>query len=193
MISKSMPPKYQFLLSGSHYPIVLLPLFLITSYYFYQINMYVISEIYILLYIPFLLSYIYVKHWIIPSIFNFLPGLIPGLMTYQLAALANQPPSVGLWFFIVFVALGVVAGFSLRNALAGDRNAKLLGGLLVIVLIVASVGVVADSRLSPIDWVAAIYLISPFYFMTSVITQQKHSEYKGSQSSISSSRTGRLM
>jgi len=83
-----MPPKY---------PFVLLPLFLITSYYFYKINMQLISEIYILLYLFFLLSYIFARHWIIPFIFNFLPGLIPGLMTNQLAALGDQFPSEDWW------------------------------------------------------------------------------------------------
>jgi len=90
MISKRMPPRY---------PFVLLPLFLITSYYFYQINMYMISEIYILLYLFFLLSYIFARHWIIPFIFNFLPGLIPWLMTNQLAVLANQNPGVDVGEF----------------------------------------------------------------------------------------------
>jgi hypothetical protein len=180
MISKRMPPKY---------PFVLLPLFLVTSYYFYQIDMYGISAIYILLYIFFLLSYILARHWIIPFIFNFLPGLIPGLMTNQLAVLAHQPPSVDLWFFIVFVAFGIVAGVLLRNALAGDDKAKRLGVFLVFVLVIASVGIVIDSKLSPIVWVATLYLISPFYFMTSIITQLKHSDYKSSWSSLSSSNT----
>jgi len=154
--------------------------------------MYLISEIYIVLYVFFLLSYLYAKHWIIPSILNFLPGLIPGLMTNQLAVLADQPPSVDLWFFIVFAALGIVAGVLLRNALAGDYKAKRLGVFLVIVLVIASVGIIIDSNLSPIIWVATIYLISPFYFMTSIITQLKHSEYKGSRGSLSSSKTSNL-
>jgi hypothetical protein len=115
-----MPPKY---------PFVLLPLFLITSYYFYKINMQLISEIYILLYLFFLLSYIFARHWIIPLIFNFLPGLIPGLMTNQLAALADQFPSEDWWtffitFFITLAVLGIGAGFSLRYGLAGYGNAK---------------------------------------------------------------------
>jgi len=187
-----MPPKY---------PFFLLPLFLITSYYFYQINMYTMSEIYILLYLFFLLSYIFVRHWIIPFIFNFLPGLIPGLMTNQLAVLADQFPSVDWWnFFITLAVLGIGAGVSLRYGLAGYGGAKglkkgfkvflvIVGVFLVILLILASVGIVIGSGLSPIVWVTLIYLISPFYFSTSTITQLKHSEYKSSRSSLSGSNT----
>ncbi|MCQ4367113.1 MAG: hypothetical protein NO114_05595 [Sulfolobales archaeon] len=173
-----MPPKY---------PFVLLPLFLTTSYYFYQINMYTISEIYILLYLFFLLSYIFARHWIIPSIFNFLPGLIPGLMTNQLAVLADQSPIVDSWIFIILAVLGIVAGVSLRYGLVGYDGAEGFGVLLSIGLIITSVIIIAGNRLSPIVWVNAIYLISPFYFMTSMITQLKHSEYKSSWSSLSSS------
>ncbi len=180
MISKRMPPKY---------PIILLPLFLITSYYFYQINMYTISEIYILLYLFFLLSYIFARHWIIPSIFNFLPGLIPGLMTNQLAVLADQSPIVDWWILIILAVLGIGAGVSLRYGLAGYDGAEGFGVLLSIALIVTSVVTVTGSRLSPIVWVNTIYLISPFYFMTSIVTQLKHSEYKSSWSSLSSSNT----
>jgi len=173
-----MPPRY---------PFILWPLFLITSYYFYQINMYMISAIYILLYIFFLLSYIFARHWIIPSIFNFLPGLIPGLMTNQLAVLADQFPIVDSWIFIILAVLGIGAGVSLRYGLAGYDGAEGFGVLLVIGLIITSVIIVAGNKLSPVVWVNAIYLISPFYFMTSMITQLKHSEYKSSWSSLSSS------
>jgi len=187
-----MPPKY---------PFVLLPLFLVTSYYFYKINMQLISEIYILLYLFFLLSYIFARHWIIPFIFNFLPGLIPGLMTNQLAALGDQFPSVGWWaIFNALAVLGIGAGFSLRYGLAGYGSAKgfrkgfkvflvIVGVFLVILLILASVGFVIGSGLSPINWVSAIYLISPIYFATSIVTQLKHSEYKRSWSSLSGSNT----
>jgi hypothetical protein len=175
-----MPPKY---------PFFLLPLFLITSYYFYQINMQVISEIYILLYLFFLLSYIFGRHLIIPSIFNFIPGLIPGLVTNQLAVLADQSPIVDWWIFIILAALGIGAGVSLRYGLAGYDGAEGLGVFLVIVLIIGNVITFIGYRLSPFVWVNAIYLISPFYFMTSMITQLKHSEYKSSWSSLSSSNT----
>jgi hypothetical protein len=192
MISKRMPPKY---------PFVLLPLFLITSYYFYKINMQLISEIYILLYLFFLLSYIFARHWIIPLIFNFLPGLIPGLMTNQLAALADQFPSEFWWtFFNTFAFLGIGAGVSMRYGLAGYGNAKgfrkgfkvflvIVGVFLVILFILSSVSIVTAYGLSPIVWVTLIYLISPFYFTTSIITQLKHSEYKRSRSSLSGSNT----
>ena len=186
-----MPPKY---------PFVLLPLFLITSYYFYKINMQVISEIYILLYLFFLLSYIFARHMIIPFIFNFIPGLIPGLMTNQLAVLAYQDPSVEFGMFIILAILGIGAGFSLRYGLAGYGSARgfrkgfkvflvLVGVNLVILLILASVGAVIGSGLSSIDWVNSIYLISPIYFATSIVTQLEHSEYKRSWSSTSSSNT----
>jgi hypothetical protein len=138
-----MPPKY---------PFVLLPLFLVTSYYFYQIDMYGISAIYILLYLFFLLSYILARHWIIPFIFNFLPGLIPGLMTNQLAVLANQDPSTGVGNTFSALVFGMVAGFSLRYGLAGYGNAKgfkfflvYVGVFLVILFILASVGAVIGS------------------------------------------------
>jgi len=192
MISKRMPPKY---------PFILLPLFLITSYYFSQINMNEISTIYILLYLFFLLSYILARRWIIPLILNVLPGLIPGLMTNQLAALADQIPSVDWWtFFITFAVLGIGAGFSLRYGLAGYGSAKgfrkglkvflvIVGVFLVILLILVSVGTVIGSGSSPIARVTLIYLISPFYFSTSIITQLKHSEYKSSRSSSSNSNT----
>ena len=186
-----MPPKY---------PFVLMPLFLTTSYYFYKINMYMISEIYILLYIFFLLSYILARHWIIPFIFNFLPGLIPGLMTNQLAVLAGQDPSTGVVYTFSALVLGIGAGFSLRYGLVGYSNAKgfrkvlevfrVIGwSFLVILLILVSVSTVIGSGLSPTDWVNAIYFISPLYFTTSIITQLKHSEYKSSWSSLSGSKT----
>jgi predicted Ser/Thr protein kinase len=186
-----MPPKY---------PFVLLPLFLITSYYFYKINIQVISAIYILLYLFFLLSYIFARRWIIPLIFNFLPGLIPGLMTNQLAILANQDPSVDFGMFIILAIQGIGAGVSLRYGLAGYGNAKgfrkgfkvflvIVGVFLFIPFILVSVGTVIGYGLSPTDWVNAIYFISPLYFTTSIITQLKHSEYKRSWSSSSRSKT----
>jgi len=39
------------------YPFLIFPLFLVTSFYFYQIKMVTVSEIYVFLYISFLLSY----------------------------------------------------------------------------------------------------------------------------------------
>jgi hypothetical protein len=177
-----MPPKY---------PFVLLPLFLVTSYYFFQIDMYGMSAIYILLYLFFLLSYILARHWIIPFIFNLLPGLIPGLMTNQLAVLANQDPSTGVGNTFSALVFGMVAGFSLRYGLAGYGNAKgfkfflvYVGVFLVVLFILASVGAVIGSA-----WVSAIYPISPIYFATSIVTQLKHSEYKRSWSSLSGSKT----
>jgi serine/threonine protein kinase len=144
--------------------------------------MQVISAIYILLYLFFLLSYIFARHWIIPLILNILPGLIPELMTNQLAVLADQSPSVDFWIFIILAILGIGAGVSLRYKLAGYDNAGRFGVLLSIGLIITSVIIVAGNKLSPVVWVNTIYLISPFYFMTSIITQLKHEDYTISQS-----------
>ena len=184
MISKRMPPKY---------PFVLLPLFLITSYYFYQIDMYEISAIYILLYLFFLLSYIFARHWIIPSIFNFIPGLIPWLMTNHLAVLANQDFDLSLYVlsFLLALVFSMLAGLFLGLAL-NDRDFRGSGVFFSVVFMYGSeIGAsnITGSRLSPSDWVALIYLITPFYFATSMITLIKHSEYKRSRSSLSSSKT----
>jgi hypothetical protein len=176
-----MPPKY---------PFVLLPLFLITSYYFSQINLYGISAIYILLYLFFLLSYIFTRRWIIPLIFNFIPGLIPGLLTNQLAVLAHENPVDDVLNFLAgLVFFGILGGFSLRCQLSGVDGAGTFGVILVIILIIMNLIDVGGFTSSPIVWVDAIYLISPFYIMTSMITQLKHSEYKGFRSSSSYSNS----
>jgi hypothetical protein len=143
--------------------------------------MYKISEIYILLYLFFLLSYIFVRHWIIPSIFNFIPGLIPVLMINQLAVLDHQSPSDVFQIFLKSAIYSIGGGVLLRWGLEGDSKAALYGVAIVGAIIIVSVVILKGSTSSPNVWVATIYVTSPLYFTTSIVTQLKHSEYQSSR------------
>jgi Serine/threonine protein kinase len=160
------------------YPFLIFPLFLVTSFYFYQIKMVTVSEIYVFLYISFLLSYIFVRHWAVPLALNLLPGLIPAFMANQLAVLINQSPQSVLNGFIFLAIIGIVAGFSLRGVFAGDDNAGGVGFFLVMVGVIFNTVYVLDSRFTPTTWGNAIIFVSPFYFTTSLITQILHFQYK---------------
>ncbi|MFP3234356.1 MAG: hypothetical protein RXR08_12020, partial [Sulfolobaceae archaeon] len=160
------------------YPFLIFPLFLVSSFYFYQIKMVTISEVYVFLYISFLLSYIFVRHWAVPLTLNLLPGLIPAFMANQLAVLVNQSSQSVLYGFIFLAIIGIVAGFSLRGVFAGDDNAGGVGFFLVMAGVIVNTVYVLDSGFTPTTWGNAIIMVSPFYFTTSLITQILHLQYK---------------
>ena len=171
------------------YPFLIFPLFLVTSFYFYQIKMVTVSEIYVFLYISFLLSYIFVRHWAVPLALNLLPGLIPAFMANQLAVLINQSPQSVLYGFIFLAVIGIVAGFSLRGVFAGDDNAGGVGYFLVMVGVIVNTFYVLGSGFTPTTWGNAIILVSPFYFTTSLITQILHLQYKNCSKSPNRKQT----
>jgi hypothetical protein len=137
-----------------------------------------VSEIYVFLYIFFLLSYIFVRHWAVPLTLNLLPGLIPAFMANQLAVLINLSPQSVLGEFIFLAIIGIVAGFSLRGFFTSDENAGGIGFFLVMVGVIVNTIYVLGFGFTPTTWGNAIIMVSPFYFTTSLITQILHLQYK---------------
>lgn len=155
------------------YLIVIFPLFLLSSYYFYQLGMGTISLIYLVLYLAFILSYVFMRNNIVPMIFNLIPGLVPIFLINQLAEIGNQTPSDVLGSYIFFVLIATLAGILLMFNKSKAGNFLIgLGVFFNIIFLISSFGTTQNDSL-----VFDIISLSPFYFTTAIYTYKLHSNH----------------